>query len=86
MSYSKFIGIGTETFESLVDAVRQNNRINDAKWSDWKCSKHIQETYGKLNDSHKGTAEDFLNALIRDNGENLETYKDAMHCLEFGIR
>ncbi len=33
-----------ETYKSLVDGVEENNRINDAKWSDWENAEHIQQT------------------------------------------
>lgn len=73
-----------ETFKSLVDAVKENNRINNAKWTDWDNAKHIQESYGELQNENKNVAESFLNALIRDNGKNIVTYLETMDCLEYG--
>lgn len=73
-----------ETFKSLVEAVQENNKINNAKWSDWTSAQHIQEVYGELENDYRGTAELFLGALIRDGGENLSTYLDAIDCLVYG--
>lgn len=73
-----------ETFKSLVDAVLENNQINGGSWKDWDCATHIEDTYGLLQADYKDVALAFLDALIRDNGENLETYLSAMHALEYG--
>lgn len=74
-----------ETFKSLVEAVKENNRINDAKWSDWASAHDIQDAYGKLEeDALKETSELFLNALIRDDGDNLKIYLQCIECLEMG--
>ena len=73
-----------ETFKSLVKAVEENNRINDGKWSDWSDAFHIERTYGELSIKERSIALEFLSALIRDNGENLEIYLDAMDCLQYG--
>ena len=75
-----------ETFYSLVKAVQENNRMNDANWSDWSDEQGptIQSIYGKLEPEYKAVAEAFLDALIRDNGENLEIYIEAFDCLTYG--
>lgn len=69
---------------SLVNAVQENNRINNAKWSDWTNAHDIFSIYGPLDYSHYEVGVQFLNALIRDNGENLDIYMQAFDCLEYG--
>jgi hypothetical protein len=73
-----------ETFRSLVVAIEENNRINDAKWSDWENAKYVQSVYGEISDEYKEVAEAFIDALIRDNGENLSIYQEAYDCLLYG--
>jgi hypothetical protein len=74
------------TFFELVAAVEENNRINDGQWHHFsEGDDHIEQAYGNLNeDENKLVARAFLSALVRDNGENLQIYKDAMQCLEYG--
>ena len=70
-----------ETFYSLVKAVQENNRINGGQWKDWEDADHIQEVYGKLESlGYYHISRIFLNSLIENNGEGLETYLD---CLDF---
>jgi len=42
------------TFEFLIEAVEENNRMNDASWEDWghvsSCS--IEDAYGELDDDY----------------------------------
>lgn len=73
-----------ESFQSLVCAVVENNKMNNGEWKDWDNALHIQDTYGVLKNEYKEVAETFLNALIRDNGGNLKEYLLAFHCLEWG--
>jgi hypothetical protein len=74
-----------ENFESLVEAVLENNRMNSSKWSDWDSALHIQEVYGYLEENReRAVYEAFLDMLIRDNGENLETYQEAVDCMKYG--
>lgn len=74
-------------FKIAVSRVEDNNEINNAKWSDWDDAYHILETYDLHQDSSATTAVEitFLNALIRDNGENLRIYLDAIECIEYGF-
>lgn len=73
-----------KSFEELIEAVEENNRINDGQWKDWDSSIHIESTYETpLEGEYEGFARLCLNALIRDNGENIEVYKDAMNALEY---
>ncbi len=75
-----------KSFDELIEAVEENNRINDAEWKDWGSALHIETTYETpLVGQYATVARLFLNALIRDNGDNLQVYKDAIHALEYGI-
>lgn len=73
------------TFEDMVKAVEENNKINDASWKDWRNAEHMQEVYGYLHLRFKHVAEAFLNALIRDNGNYCDLYLDAFEALQHGI-
>lgn len=74
-----------ETFIGLCNAVQENNRINGGQWKDWENARHIQQCYGDLKCEHIEAANTFLNALIRDNGENIMIYISCMDCLEYGL-
>jgi hypothetical protein len=39
------------TFRQLIEGVEDNNRANDAKWTDWTGLPHIEEVYGGLEDT-----------------------------------
>ena len=71
-------------FFHMIEAVKENNRINEATWADWKDVFELITFYGDLDHENKDVAYKFLSALIRDNGENLETYVNAFDCLEYG--
>ena len=73
-----------ETFITIVRAVLENNRINNAEWKDWENVNYLQAVYGRLNAEYRDVAEAFLSALIRDNGEGLQYYKDAYQQLVCG--
>lgn len=73
-----------KSFKSLVAAVEENNSINDAEWSTWENAKHIESIYGQLEPTYADVAREFLNALIRDNGENRVMYLETMDCLVYG--
>ncbi len=74
-----------ENFKSLVLAIEENNSMNEAQWKDWKNAQHVQSLYGEMeNTPFKPIYEAFIDALIRDNGQNLSTYLDTVSCLEYG--
>ena len=73
-----------QTFSSLIEAVEENNSMHDVTWKAWSDADHIQHVYGELEDEYRDVATAFLNALIRDEGENIETYSQAMSALEYG--
>lgn len=57
------------TFRVLVEAVEENNEINDGKWSDWEGLFHIENVYGELDDedvSHDEAADIFSRAIVSD--------------------
>lgn len=73
------------TFHELLEAVEENNRINNAKWTDWEDASHIQDVYGELDKHNKILAEIFLNSLIHDNGDHLQLLQDAFDAVNCGI-
>jgi hypothetical protein len=74
-----------ESFKYLVAAVEENNRLNDAKWSNWEDRQAIEDLYGVMRGENREVGRAFLTALIRDNGEHLDTYLDAMCAIERGL-
>jgi len=75
-----------ETFRTLVNAVIENNVLNNAKWSDWTDSKHVQEVYGQLEeDERKEMYEAMINELIDNTGINLEAYFKLIRAMDYGV-
>lgn len=75
-----------ETFESLVEAVKENNVINDASWKDWQDAKHIQDVYGELeNDERKIMYEAMLDECIYSEGEYADPYLALIRAMDYGI-
>lgn len=72
------------TFLDMVKAVEENNKMNDAKWSDFECVEHLIDVYGDLEEEFKDVSKVFLNSLISNNGDNAHVYIDAMDCLVYG--
>lgn len=75
-----------ETFKSLIKAVEENRDFHGASWKSWEemgGASHIQDIYGKLSDDEAPFAI-FLDALVRDDGENIEVYLDAHNAWEYG--
>lgn len=73
-------------FRDAIEAVEENNRINDGKWSDWEDLAHIVDTYDLeyTADAIAMATQAFIAALIRDNGEHLSLYQQCIDCLEYG--
>ncbi len=63
-----------ETFITIVEAVQENNEINDGSWSDWKDVYHLENIYGTIQEKNKDLAVAFLSELIDSNGRYLEKY------------
>jgi hypothetical protein len=70
-----------ETFHTLMQAVSENNRINDAQWTDWTSHKDLQETYGELAADYKEASEKLLDLVILAEG-NTEVIRLAYEILD----
>lgn len=72
-------------FLEAVKAVKENNSMNDAKWSDWENAQHIITTYEiKLDELFEDVGIAFLNSMIENDGENEKYFVEAMDCLVYG--
>lgn len=62
--------VNDEALRAAIEGVEDNNRANDATWSDWEDASHICETYGieGLGDLEHA----ILNRAIESRGESLE--------------
>ena len=78
---NEFINEIDEAFQ----AVDENNRINDGKWSDWDSAYDILETYEI---TYESEWEDFivlaLNTLIRDEGRGADHYIETLRMFYYG--
>lgn len=72
------------TFIELVDSVEDDRRGGKSSWSDYENVAEIEAIHGIMEDERREVTTAFLKALIKDKGENVEIYKDAYQCLEFG--
>ena len=72
-----------KSFNFLVEAVQDNLRINEGRWESWQNAKHIQEVYGELEEDFKDIMEEFLNCLIRLDGDSAETFIEAYRLLNY---
>jgi hypothetical protein len=72
------------TFKQLVDAIEENNRINDGKWSDWNGLFAAEEVYGEYadDDISREDAEHVVESAIASNGETLA---DDLRALEMKV-
>jgi hypothetical protein len=61
------------TFKQLVDAIEENNRINDGKWADWSGFLAVLEVYGEYSDSEisREDAQHIIESAIASDGEAL---------------
>jgi len=76
-------------FKKAIDAVEENNRMNNGKWSDWDDAYHIMNTYEIDGESDyyskpERVAIDFIDCIIKTNGENIAIFQSAIDCLEYG--
>lgn len=63
-----FVKAYKNTLRSIIDAIEENNSINNASWNDWENAYHAQEVYGELeynNIELNRIAHHFLDALIK---------------------
>lgn len=72
--------------QEIISAVEENNRINEGKWSDWKDVDHILEVYeiSLEDEKYEHIIRDFVDDLIKNDGEHAKVYLDAMSGLEYG--
>ena len=61
--------VNDEGLRAAIEGVEDNNRINDASWSDWDDASHICETYGIEGMGDLEHA--ILNRAIASQGESL---------------
>jgi hypothetical protein len=72
------------TFKQLVDAIEENNRINDGKWADWSGFLAAEEVYGEYADEEvsREDAKRVIESAIASNGETLI---DDLRALEMKV-
>ena len=77
-----------ETFQSLVKAILENNRMNDGKWSYWESVEHIEDIYGKMDKEDRDYKMScvFLDYLSEHDGEFLSEFLDIFNILDYNIR
>ena len=61
--------ITNEALKEAIQAVEENNRINDAQWSDWQDATDIREVYEIKHLSKRDIAT--LEEAINTNGKSL---------------
>ena len=74
--------VNDEGLRAAIEGVEDNNRINDASWSDWDDASHICETYGieGLGDLEHA----ILNRAIESRGESLRVDLPMVERLVWG--
>ena len=60
--------INHEALREAIEAVEENNSINDGMWMGWDDAAHVAETYGIELDEQ---GEKIINRAIASNGESL---------------
>ena len=60
--------IDDKALRQAIEAVEENNRINDGMWIGWDDAAHVAETYGIELDEQ---GEKIINRAIASNGESL---------------
>lgn len=67
--------VNEDAIKKAVEAVEDNNQINDGEWSDWDDADHVAETYSvDYAGDHPGLASEtaaVINRAIRTNGQSL---------------
>lgn len=68
------------TFIELVEAVKDNNSVNDGSWKDWADLQHIEDVYGPLDDEDvtREEADRVMSSAIASNGQSLKTDLSAI--------
>lgn len=60
--------IDDKALRQAIEAVEENNRINEGMWLEWDDAAHVAETYGIDLDEHGAK---IVNRAIASNGESL---------------
>ena len=60
--------IDDKALRQAIEAVEENNQINDGMWIEWDDAAHVAETYGIELDEQ---GEKIINRAIASNGESL---------------
>lgn len=71
-------------FKYYVDAVLDNNKINDGQWSDWHDATDIFDVYGEP-ESNRAMLMRMLNYSIYTNGECVQAMLEFESYLMFGV-
>ena len=61
--------LNDKALRQAIEGVEDNNRINDASWSDWEDAQHAAETYG-VELCEEGVQ--IIERAIASNGESLK--------------
>lgn len=61
--------LDAEALREAIEGVEDNNRINDASWSDWTDAAHVAEVY-EVELCAEGVQ--IINRAIASNGESLK--------------
>lgn len=73
--------INDKALRAAIEAVEDNNNINDGSWSDWQDAAHIEETYEvEMCDEGKAVIE----RAIKSNGKSLVTDLPAVELAVWG--
>ena len=73
--------IDDKALRQAIEAVEENNRINDGMWTGWDDAAHVAETYGIELDEQ---GEKIINRAIASNGESLAVDLPAVELAVWG--
>lgn len=73
--------IDDKALRHAIEAVEENNLINDGMWLEWDDASHVAETYGIELDEQ---GEKIINRAIASNGESLEADLPAVELAVWG--
>ena len=73
--------IDDKALRQAIEAVEENNRINEGMWLGWDDAAHVAETYGIELDEQ---GEKIINRAIASNGESLAVDIPAVELAVWG--
>ena len=73
--------IDDKALRQAIEAVEENNHINDGMWIGWDDAAHVAETYGIELDEQ---GEKIINRAIASNGESLAVDLPAVELAVWG--